>query len=77
MREGLAGDAVEVDEKGNMVGIGVWRASKDILDQASWAVAERMRQHQARHRRVSGLQPRHLLKGREGLRYGLLMDLGR
>ena len=58
LREGPAEDTVEVDEdifvevdeEGNIVGIEVWRASKNILDQVSEAIAERIRRQLAAQR---------------------------
>ena len=44
LREGPAEDTVEVDEKkGNIVGIGVWRASRNLLDQLSQTIAARIK----------------------------------
>ena len=44
---------VEVDEKGNIVGIEIWRASRNLLDHLSQAIAARIKQLLARQHQAS------------------------
>ena len=49
LREGPVEDTVEVDEKGNIVGIEIWQASRNLLDHLSQAIAARIKQQLAAH----------------------------